>query len=1042
MCRPKKSSIIIVGLSGLLAAYGFSELAEAQDDEKPYSTATDWHQGYTLIVMDNTDIASANQARDYVISQGGKIAILAPPHIMLGWISPELDERLIGKFGIEQISHSPVDLARFKYHDKQTSALVSFFNYVSSGTMIREKMGSRMVKGQPLIDDARKPPPINFEDYQKNLKMFGVAPSLENSDSMTGTVAVCLFFVESDGSIDQNRYTWNSADEQITYNRAVSGLSWWSDQAPRYGNSVSFTFYSFSSTDPVSQQGYEPIRYASDEDYLWINQIMANRGFASGNALTRVTAFNTWLKESADTDWSYSVFIGYNPSNAPDTFTDGYFAYAYLGGPYSQMLFRNDGWNESDFGNILAHETGHIFWACDEYYSPGYGGCESCDPCATEGPRPNVLNGNCEHESCNPNPGPCIMRSNSDALCTYTPLQIGWSSPLSSIMVTSPASGASWEVSSSQTISWTSTGVTGEVNIKLSTNGGASFPVRLASSTTNDGSKSITVPNNPSTTCRIRVESVSDPSVFGDNPGNFTIQQSNNCLLTWQAGMTVRDVANNSANLSFGQGSDATECLDTACDETELPPSPPTGVFDARFELPCSPAVASLKDYRNDELQTVSWRMKFQSSVSGGMTLSWNLAEFPPGSFFLKDEITGTLVNVNMKSQSSYTLTTAGITSLKIDYSQEECRAVSVTSNWNIVSVPVRAADMEASSLFPGAVSPAFGFNNGYVAATILQPGVGYWIRFASSNTFTICGPVVTPKEVPVNAGWNVIGPFDSDIAVSSIASVPDGIVVSGYFGYNNGYVSDTALNVGKGYWVRVSQGGFLRIPEGSVSATKLIGAPLPVSPEVKDSWPRILIEDSAGHVGTLYLSPASEINGAFELPPIPPVGVFDVRFSGDRYVVSKEERQYEIQLNSAKYPARLRSQGLEAGRVLRVKDVLNGKVLDERLIEGRDIVISTPLDRIFLEAEQLPVRYELSQNYPNPFNPTTVVKFSIPEKVRVRLDVFNLLGEKVMEVLNQEMEAGEHQVHLDARNYSAGIYFYVIEAGNFKDVKKIMVIK
>ena len=100
--------------------------AHDHDNVEILSSSTVWHQGYTLILMNNTDIASANQARDYVISQGGRIAILSPPHVMLGWISPELSTNLIGKYGIEYITQSPIDLNKLKYQDDQTLALASF----------------------------------------------------------------------------------------------------------------------------------------------------------------------------------------------------------------------------------------------------------------------------------------------------------------------------------------------------------------------------------------------------------------------------------------------------------------------------------------------------------------------------------------------------------------------------------------------------------------------------------------------------------------------------------------------------------------------------------------------------------------------------------------------------------------------------------------------------------------------------------------------------------------------------------------------------
>jgi fibronectin type 3 domain-containing protein len=419
-----------------------SAAAVAQPHAPSASRAADWQQGYTLILMNNTGAAAANQARDYVVSQGGRIAILAPPHVMLGWISPDLAKSLPGNFGIESVALAPVDLAQLKYQDAKTRAAVNFFNAVVSGALAKELAAAPTApeKPRPLIDDALPAPPLNQADYEKNLRPFGVAPApAGNSDSMTGTVAVALFFVESDGSIDPNTYTWNPADEQDTYNRAVSGLSWWSSQAPNYGVNVAFSISLYSSTGAASRQGYEPILHSSNSDELWISPIMANLGFTSGDRFSRVTAFNTWLKGDAGTDWAYAVFIGYNPAPAPSTFTNGYFAYAYFGGPYTQMLFRNDGWSVEDFGRILSHETGHIFWACDEYYQPGYGGCTSCGPCAAGGPRPQVTNGNCAN--CNLNAVPCLMRGNDLTLCHYTPLQIGWLDPNCSYAV-SPLSRA------------------------------------------------------------------------------------------------------------------------------------------------------------------------------------------------------------------------------------------------------------------------------------------------------------------------------------------------------------------------------------------------------------------------------------------------------------------------------------------------------------------------------------------------------------------------------------------------------------------------
>ncbi len=88
------------------------------------------------------------------------------------------------------------------------------------------------------------------------------------------------------------------------------------------------------------------------------------------------------------------------------------------------------------------------------------------------------------------------------------------------------------------------------------------------------------------------------------------------------------------------------------------------------------------------------------------------------------------------------------------------------------------------------------------------------------------------------------------------------------------------------------------------------------------------------------------------------------------------------------------------------------------------------------------PVVFELSQNYPNPFNPATTITYSIPQASQVSLKVFNMLGQEVAILVNGVKDAGVHKVDLDASGLSSGIYFYQLEAGSFKQVKKMTLLK
>lgn len=158
---------------------------------------------------------------------------------------------------------------------------------------------------------------------------------------------------------------------------------------------------------------------------------MAKSGWPAGNPLNEDSvqdaneAFNDAerFKIGWTYDWSYSAFIVYNPPPASLFFTDGQQAWAFYGGPWTDVLFDSGGWGLYNLGRVLTHETGHIFWACDEY--AGTFNCGNCNAtCRAFGPRLAARNGNCV--SCNASSQLCMMRGSDSALCNFTPAQIGW----------------------------------------------------------------------------------------------------------------------------------------------------------------------------------------------------------------------------------------------------------------------------------------------------------------------------------------------------------------------------------------------------------------------------------------------------------------------------------------------------------------------------------------------------------------------------------------------------------------------------------------
>jgi hypothetical protein len=90
-------------------------------------------------------------------------------------------------------------------------------------------------------------------------------------------------------------------------------------------------------------------------------------------------------------------------------------------------------------------------------------------------------------------------------------------------------------------------------------------------------------------------------------------------------------------------------------------------------------------------------------------------------------------------------------------------------------------------------------------------------------------------------------------------------------------------------------------------------------------------------------------------------------------------------------------------------------------------------------DGRAIPSVVELRQNYPNPFNPSTSIRFGVPVKTHVRLEVFDILGSRVAILADKEYEAGYHDVVLDAARFSGGVYFYRITTVGFVETRKLI---
>jgi hypothetical protein len=96
-----------------------------------------------------------------------------------------------------------------------------------------------------------------------------------------------------------------------------------------------------------------------------------------------------------------------------------------------------------------------------------------------------------------------------------------------------------------------------------------------------------------------------------------------------------------------------------------------------------------------------------------------------------------------------------------------------------------------------------------------------------------------------------------------------------------------------------------------------------------------------------------------------------------------------------------------------------------------------------------LPEQFSLEQNYPNPFNPSTTIRYSIPASLNpskggtlVTLNVYDVLGNEVATLVNEEKPAGSYEVNFNAAELPSGVYFYELKAGSFTQTKKLILLR
>lgn len=376
----------------------------------------------------------------------------------------------------------------------------------------------------------------------------------------------------------------------------------------------------------------------------------------------------------------------------------------------------------------------------------------------------------------------------------------------------------------------------------------------------------------------------------------------------------------------------------------------------------------------------------------------------------------------------------------------------SVYAGWNLVGLPSNVEDSYYLTLFPNATQGTlFGWTGSYIQMDSLELGKGYWLRFPAEESIYISGSPVSSLAINLSQGWNLISGISCNVALTDVDD-PQGIIIPGtLYDFNGAYIPADSIKRGKGYWLRASDSGQVSLTCATGFFRKLAKQSQPSLN--LEQLPFLQIEDSTGASQSLYFGVVLEtpdMKLSYSLPPVPPSGIFDARFSDESRINDSDEALIKIQ--SSSYPIKINVFNASPGKIsaYTLTEILADKdIKTHQLREGETILITDPgIKNLRLKKSiSIPLTFMISQNYPNPFNPTTEIKYGIPHTEKVEIIIYNALGQKIKTLVSEKKEPGFYTVVWDATNdagkkVSSGIYFYRIQAGKYRAMKKMALVK
>lgn len=417
-----------------------------------------------------------------------------------------------------------------------------------------------------------------------------------------------------------------------------------------------------------------------------------------------------------------------------------------------------------------------------------------------------------------------------------------------------------------------------------------------------------------------------------------------------------------------------------------------------------------------------------------------------------------------------------------------------ISAGWSLISSPLKPYDSSLVSIFGDDFvnNPYYLWeykqNLGYRIPEYFDFKNGYWLGALFNNNWDVRGKAIELDSTlqPLAYGYNIIGNnFVREILKNNLlfqknniqhsfsSAVSNGLISNTIFGYNgNGYVSKDTLELFKGYWIAALQEDVYLIQKPSESSI-VPDNPRIISPtnwEIPFTLNSNNLQDMIAVLGVKEDATSNfDVNYDVPRPPRNPGNDFlELYFenSGNNYPHIFGSK-YAIDFRQPENATWIFK--IESSNNSNISLAWNNNEIKE-LPDSIEIIlmdvttnekINMKTDSIFIfdyngtktfmvnssitnieDSKILPTKYSLSQNFPNPFNPTTRISYAMSIASFVTLKVYDVIGNEVSTLVNENKEAGYYEITFEAGNLSNGVYFYELRVGNFRDVKKLVILK